>query len=51
MRFGDVASLKVENVQNGRCTYRMNKTGKMVSLPIPEAAHHILVPYLEGKIR
>lgn len=49
MRFGDLASLKVEHLQNGRCTYRMNKTDKMVSVPIPEAARRLLGPYLDGK--
>lgn len=49
MRFGDLACLKVENVQNGRCIYRMNKTGQPVSVPVPEAAQKLLSPYLEDK--
>lgn len=49
MRFGDVACLKVKDVQNGRCTYRMNKTGQLVSVPIPEQARPFLAPYLKGK--
>ncbi len=49
MRFGDLASLKVEHLQNGRCTYRMNKTDKMVSVPVPEQARQLLDPYLDGK--
>jgi integrase len=49
MRFGDLASLKVGELQNGRCAYRMNKTGRLVSVPIPEPARRLLVPYLDGK--
>lgn len=49
MRFGDLASLKVENLKEGRCTYRMNKTERLVSLPIPEQAQSLLQLYLEGK--
>lgn len=49
MRFGDLASLKVKELQNGRCSYRMNKTGHLVSVPIPEPARKIIAPYLKGK--
>lgn len=49
MRFGDLASLKVADVQNGRCTYRMNKTDRLVSVPIPEPARKLLVSYIAGK--
>ena len=53
MRFGDLACLKVENFQNTsegwRCVYRMNKTGRCISIPVPEQAIRLLAPYMKGK--
>ena len=49
MRFGDVCSLKPEDVKEDRIEYRMLKTGSPVSIPIPEAARAILRPYLDRK--
>lgn len=47
MRFGDVCTLKAEQVKEDRIEYRMLKTGSPVSIPIPEAARAILRPYLD----
>ena len=48
MRFGDLACLKRENFQNGHCTYRMNKTGRIVQVPVPDQARALLAPYMDG---
>jgi len=46
MRFGDVCTLKPENVKGDRIEYRMMKTGSLVSIPIPPQAHELIKPYL-----
>lgn len=45
MRFGDLASLKVENIFDGRVAYRMMKTGTPVSVPLPPPAQAIAERY------
>ena len=49
MRFGDLACLKVGDLNKGRCTYRMNKTGQIITVPLPDPAKQILDRYLAGK--
>lgn len=47
MRFGDVAELRWDNVKGGRLTYKMNKTGTDISIPIKDGARAILGRYSE----
>lgn len=48
MRFGDTACLRVKNFANGRCAYRMNKTGTLISLPVPAPAQQIVDSYCQS---
>lgn len=48
MRFGDVAKLKASEVNGGRATYRMLKTGTPMSVPLPPAAVVIADRYRGG---
>lgn len=48
MRFSDVSRLKVDNIREGRVEYRMEKTGHLVSLPLPPVALALVQPYLEA---
>lgn len=48
MRFGDVAKLKAAEVRGGRASYRMLKTGTVMSVPLPPPAVAIADRYSEG---
>lgn len=45
MRFGDLASLKWENVADGSLEYQMSKTGNTINIEIPDGAERILKLY------
>ncbi len=47
MRFRDVADLRIENVQNGRLSYKMSKTGGFKNVDIPPVAAVILSHYVK----
>ncbi|ARA92356.1 hypothetical protein AWN76_003665 [Rhodothermaceae bacterium RA] len=49
LRFGDLCCLKVRNLEGDRIRFRMNKTGRPHTVPVPERARRLLEPYLEGK--
>lgn len=48
MRFGDVCRLKAADVQGGRATYRMLKTGTPMGVPLPPPAVEVAGRYTEG---
>lgn len=48
MNFSDIAFLKNENIVNGRVYYSRKKTGKMISILLPDAALNILPSYEES---
>lgn len=45
IRFGDLCVLKNRNILKGRVEYRAMKTGKLISVPLPEPAIHIISQY------
>ncbi|HKK44454.1 MAG TPA: tyrosine-type recombinase/integrase, partial [Balneolaceae bacterium] len=45
LRFGDVAKMKWDQINNGRLEYRMSKSVKPVYIKIPEAAQQFLSRY------
>ncbi len=45
VRFGDMCTLKAEDVRNSRLTYKMMKTGKTISIQLPESAVAIVEKY------
>ncbi|MBN4056293.1 site-specific integrase, partial [Rhodothermus sp. AH-315-K08] len=49
VRFRDIATLRVQDVREGRLSYRMSKTGGLKNLEIPPIAADILVHYLPGR--
>lgn len=49
MRVSDVMQLKVEDVEHGILSYRMDKTGKVHSLRLPQQAEAIFGRYAAGR--
>jgi len=49
VRFGDLCSLKVADVKDGRVKYKAAKTGKPISVPIPPQAQEIAKRYAQKK--
>lgn len=47
-RFSDVVAMRRDVVRGDRIEYRMLKTGTLVSLPLPPAAHALLARYASG---
>lgn len=47
-RFSDVVAMRREAVRGDRIEYRMLKTGALVSLPLPPAAHALTATYASG---
>jgi integrase len=51
IRFGDMLCLKRENVEDGRLRYRMMKTDRLVSLPLPPQAQEIAERWMQSHDR
>jgi len=49
VRFGDMAKLSWDQIDNGRLSYRMSKTGSVMYFPIPDPGKVILDKYRDTK--